>query len=104
MRPQLTIAILLSTLGCSDVGDRKTPYTIKTPEGSVTAFKSTVEPTRQSITALSGNELKRLQSLGSQGPAFVAAYLPDSREPDLQDYDLAFRAWQTRLCLKTDLS
>jgi|GEM_PF-1057361 hypothetical protein len=94
VRHYLTIVVLLIIAGCSDVRDGKTSYTIQTPEGSITAHKSTVEPAPQKITVVSGNELKRLQSLDRRGPAFVATYLPDSREPDLKDYDRAFRAWQ----------
>lgn len=93
MQRFLTFVVLLIA-GCSDVRDGKNSYTIQTPEGSITAHKSTVEPTPQKITVVSGDELKHLQSLAAQGPAFVAAYLPDLREPDLKDYDRAFRAWQ----------
>jgi Domain of unknown function (DUF3806) len=94
VRHYLTSVVLIIIAGCSDVRDDKTSYTIQTPEGSITAHKSTVEPTPQKIAVVSGNKLKRLQSLDGQGPAFVATYLPNSRDPELKDYDLAFRAWE----------
>jgi len=94
MRTYLTIALLLGAVGCNDTRDTRTPVTVKTPEGNVSAYKSTVDPTPQKIAAVSGDELKRLQSLDERGPGFVAAYLPNTPEPSLKDYDLAFRAWQ----------
>ena len=86
---------MVATAGCSDAPVRRSPITIKTPQGNVIAHESIGEPTPQKVVPVGGNELKRLQSLAAQGPRFVAAYLPETKEPELKDYDLAFRAWQT---------
>jgi len=68
---------------------------IETPEGEVVAHESPVEDTPQTISAVLGDELEWLQSLGEFGPQFVAHYVPTVTEPDLQDYDAAFHAWQS---------
>ena len=94
MRLFVPILIVVVAAGCSDTSDPPTAITIQTSEGDVTAHKSVGEPTSQKIVVVSGDALKRLQALSAQGPAFVAAYLPGTPEPDLKDYDRAFRAWQ----------
>jgi len=70
------------------------PYGVETPEGPVVAGKTTAEPAPQRIVAVSGDELRHLESLAADAPGFLAAYLPESPEPDLADYDRAFLAWQ----------
>ena len=87
--------MVVVTAGCSDASNSPPPVTISTPQGNITAQKSIGEPTPQKIAVVRGDALKRLEALSEQGPGFVRAYLPDVREPDLKDHDLAFRAWQT---------
>ncbi|WP_404307569.1 DUF3806 domain-containing protein [Neorhodopirellula lusitana] len=72
------------------------PHEIKidTPDGQVIAHDSTVEPTPQAVTAVAGDDLAWLKSLGSDGSQFVSAYIPAAKDPALKDYDAAFRAWQ----------
>src|SRR6516162_7230883 len=94
MRSCVPVVMLVATVGCNDMRDASKPITVKTPEGTVTAHETTVDPAPQKIAVVSGDKLARLQSLSTQGPGFVAAYLPDARDPSLKDYDRAFRAWQ----------
>jgi hypothetical protein len=94
MRVSRLLALLLAAIGCSDVSNNQSTITIKTPDGNVVANKSTVDPVSQKITAVTGDELKGLQTLTQDAPTFVAAYLPQTPDPDLKDCDLAFRAWQ----------
>lgn len=88
------IPLLLASIGCSHRPTNGTPVNIETPDGTVTAHKTTVEPVPQQISVVRGEDLQRLQSLAQLGPDFVAAYLPGITNPDLKDYDRAFRAWQ----------
>ena len=95
MRVICFLIVLFTALGCSETSEESSTIHIETPEGNVSVSKSTVEPVSQKITIVTGEKLKRLESLSKQGPAFVAAYVADVPEPDLQDYDRAFHAWQT---------
>jgi len=95
MRTLVTITLLLTFCGCNDMSNGPTPVQINTPDGNVVAHKSTVDPTPQQINAVTGDELKHLESLAAQAPSFAAAYLGDKADPDLKDYDEAFRVWQT---------
>lgn len=76
------------------MSDEPKPVRVQTPDGLITAKKTVIDPTPQKIAAVTGDKLKRLQSLGADGPQFVATYLPKVSDPDLKDYDRAFRAWQ----------
>ena len=67
---------------------------IDTPDGQVIAHDTNVASTPQTVTAVVGDDLAWLQSLGGDGPQFVSHYLPTVTEPTLKDYDAAFRAWQ----------
>ncbi|MEM7784199.1 MAG: DUF3806 domain-containing protein [Planctomycetota bacterium] len=67
---------------------------IETPDGEVIAHDTKVEPTPQTINVVAGDNLTWLQSLGGDGPKFVATYLQSVIDPTLKDYDAAFRAWQ----------
>ena len=82
-------------MGCSKTPDDSQPINIETPDGDVMAHQSSADAMPQDIKRVSGRELARLQSLGTRGPGFVAAYLSNTPNPDLKDYDRAFRAWQT---------
>jgi hypothetical protein len=92
----LVLTLILLATGCTETQSVPTPITIQTPDGDFTAQKSIGEPVPQKVDAITGDALKRLEALSAQGPGFVATYLPNTpKEPDLKDYDLAFRAWQT---------
>ena len=100
MRLLSAVALLMMVIGCSDMSDNSAPQeskpiNIETPDGNVVANKTTADPTPQAITIVTGDELAMLHSLGSDGPDFVNTYLPNTNDPDLNDYDNAFRAWQT---------
>ena len=95
MRKIYIVGTLLIAIGCSGTGDDAKSLTIETPDGNVAANKTTIEPFPQKIAAVTDAKLKRLESLGTEGPEFVAAYLGDVPEPSLKDYDRAFHAWQT---------
>jgi hypothetical protein len=90
MKRYVAICVLLISFGCS----RGREVRIDTPEGQVIAHNTQVEATPQTITVIQGDELARLQSLGKDGPDFVAHYFPNTTQPGLKDYDAAFRAWQ----------
>ncbi len=67
---------------------------VDTPEGEIDVDSEVVESAPPTIKAVDGEELMWLRSLGNDGPRFVTYYLPHVTEPDLKDYDAAFRAWQ----------
>ena len=67
---------------------------IETPDGSVEAQKTTIEPFPHTVTIVTGDELSLLESLALEAPAFAGSYVPNVTEFDLADYDRAFRAWQ----------
>lgn len=86
--------LLLFCLGCDRMNDKSREIRINTPEGEVVAHNTQREPTPQTIVVVDGKDLAKLQSLDDGGPAFVAHYVPNVKEPGLKDYDAAFRAWQ----------
>lgn len=90
----LAITVLIFNIGCDPVADEPHEIKIDTPDGEVIAHNTTVEPTPQTITVVSGDDLQWLQSLGADGPKFVSTYLSSVTDPTLRDYDTAFRAWQ----------
>jgi hypothetical protein len=94
MRIIWPLVLLFAANGCTDVEPKSTPIYVPTPEGEVVAHELSVDPTPQKITVVTGNELNELRRLADHGPAFVASYLPEVTNPDLKDYDRAFRAWQ----------
>ena len=67
---------------------------IETPEGTISATQSTVEPTPQKVTIVRGKELILLHKLGANGPEFVGEYFQKKENPELKDYDRAFHNWQ----------
>jgi hypothetical protein len=87
--------LLLVAAGCSGRGDSTKSITVKTHDGDVAASTTEVDSVPQGIEVLTGDMLSRTQSLGMRGAEFVAAYLPGTTNPDLKDYDRAFRVWQT---------
>jgi hypothetical protein len=95
MRSFWLTTILFAIIGCSDMPDGPTPVNIETPEGNVTAHKTTVDAVPQKVTAATGDELEQLKSFDATGSDFLAAYLPGTSDPALKVYDRAFRAWQT---------
>ena len=66
---------------------------IDTPAGTIQVTTSTLPNTPQQITKIEGKELTHLISLSILGPKFVANYIPDSPNPDLEEYDIAFELW-----------
>ncbi len=90
-----SVTVVLLFAGCGHVTEDPQKITINTPDGQVTAHRAMVQPTPQTITVVVGDELAWLQSLGKDGPRFVAHYVPGAVEPTLKDYDHAFRAWQS---------
>ena len=94
MRAFWPVLLVALALGCADNTHEEKPIVIETPDGAFQAQKRTVDAVPQKITVVTGDKLKRLQSLTSQGSDFVAAYLPNIPNPDLKDYDHAFHAWQ----------
>ena len=74
--------------------DEPREITVNTPEGEVIATEGNEEAKPQTVTVVVGEELAWLQTLGRDGPDFVAAYVPDVATPELQDYDTAFASWQ----------
>ena len=90
----LVITVLFFTIGCYRMTEEPREIQIDTPDGKVVAHDTMVEPTPQTITVVDGDDLSRLQSLGTDGPQFVLHYVPNATKPGLKDYDAAFRAWQ----------
>lgn len=94
MTRYFAITVLLFTIGSNPVADKPRQIKIDTPDGEVIAHDTHIEPTPQSVTVVAGDELTWLLSLGSDGPQFIARYLPKVKQATLKDYDSAFRAWQ----------
>lgn len=90
----LALTVLTITVGCNPVADEPHEIKIDTTDGEVIAHDTNVEPTPQTVTAVAGDDLVWLQSLGNDGPQFVSHYLPTVTTPTFKDYDAAFRAWQ----------
>ncbi len=74
--------------------DQPREVIVNTPEGEVFATETKEDATPQTITVVAGDDLAWLQTLGRDGPDFVASYVPDAITPELQDYDTAFALWQ----------
>lgn len=94
MRIICPLVLLFAANGCGDTKPKSTRVDVPTPEGNVVANEFNVNPTPQEIAVITGNKLEELRALSGRGPAFVATYLPEVTNPDLKDYDRAFRAWQ----------
>ena len=94
MRAFLLITPLIVAAGCNDISSQPKPIQVNTPDGTIVADESTVDPMPQMIQVITGSELARLQKLGSDAPDFLAKYLPNTPTANLKDYDSAFRAWQ----------
>lgn len=69
--------------------------TINTPQGPITTTTTTVEPAPQEIRLASAKDIKAFDAYAAQGAHFVATYLPKVKKPSLEDFDEAFRLWQT---------
>jgi hypothetical protein len=94
MRTLLLLLLLFVAHGCSKKNDETRVLTIKTPNGRVTAKEEVTAPEPQEVVVVEAESLQLLQSLMLEGPRFVSHFLPDVTEPGLEEYDLAFRAWQ----------
>ena len=90
----LFIVIVLSAGGCNSENRSTEETVIDTPKGQVLVEEFTIEATPQTIVVLEGDKLAALQKLEAAGADFVAHYLPEVEQPNLKDYDAAFRAWQ----------
>ncbi len=87
--------ILLLVSGCGEMRETGKQTTIDTPGGEIVMTESPVDSSPQTISPVSSDELQRLRLLAAKGPDFVRTYIPEVPEPQLVDYDRAFRAWQT---------
>jgi 2-succinyl-5-enolpyruvyl-6-hydroxy-3-cyclohexene-1-carboxylate synthase len=89
-------ALLAVLVGSPSVGATNKPESkmIQTPEGSITATTTTVEPVPQTIVMASPKQVAEINALASKARGFVSKYLPDVLSPSLQDFDEAFRLWQ----------
>ncbi|MEM7504218.1 MAG: DUF3806 domain-containing protein, partial [Pseudomonadota bacterium] len=67
---------------------------IETPEGSVSATRTTVDHVPQEIQPVSDEVLEMFRDLSELGPEFAKSYVPGSSESGLKLYDQAFSAWQ----------
>lgn len=70
--------------------------TIKTPTGTVTAHSTTIPPSPQIVTLVTGSELRRLRSLTvtDESGKFLSKYSKPRTDATLQSYDFAFGRWQ----------
>ena len=68
---------------------------VSTPDGSFQAQKSNVEQTQQTISAIDSGVLAAIDQNASLGPMFVREFLALDGDPSLQDFDEAFRLWQS---------
>ena len=91
---RLILILFLTLTGCQNMSEDSNEIQIETPEGTVHATESAGGTSEQQITLVTGDDLLRLQALGSDGPAFVQHYLPDVDKLTLEDYDNAFELWQ----------
>jgi len=68
---------------------------VKLPDGSTVENKvSTIDPAPKKIRLLTSEELQNIAAASKQSKLFVNYYLAGVDNPDLKDYDNAFRAWQ----------
>lgn len=96
MKPLGPLALLLIAIGgCSDSNSGPNSITIETPEGAITANETQVENYPQQIKKLTADEVAPLMAHAVRANEFLAAYAPAQSEPDLKDFDVAFRNWQT---------
>jgi hypothetical protein len=90
-----TIIFVFAICGCSDSNPGPKSITIQTPDGAVTADQTQVENYPQQIKKLTADEVAPLLAHAARANEFLAAYAPTQSEPDLKDFDVAFRNWQT---------
>lgn len=67
---------------------------VETPEGSVSATRTTVDPVPQEIQPVSDEVREMFRGFSELGPEFTKYYVPESLESGLKLYDQAFSAWQ----------
>ncbi len=67
---------------------------IETPDGSISATRTTAEPVPQEIQPISDDVRETFRRFAELGPEYAKHYVPDSPESGLKLYDEAFRAWQ----------
>jgi hypothetical protein len=92
MKGTLLICILI----VSGIVMAESTKIVNLPDGSTVENKvSTIDPAPQEIRLLTYEEQKNIASTSRQSKFFVNYYLADVNNPDLKDYDNAFRAWQT---------
>lgn len=67
---------------------------IETPEGVVSATRTTVDQVPQQIQPVSDEVREVFRGFSELGPEFAEHYVPESMEAGLRLYDQAFSAWQ----------
>jgi len=90
----LLLAMVLGFFSGTAISKSTETETIETPDGPVTITQKTVVNTPQKITAATQKEIVAINSHASKAKEFVAAYVPDVRNPALKDFDEAFHRWQ----------
>jgi hypothetical protein len=87
---------LICILSLSGIVMAESTKIVHLPDGNTVENKvSTIDPIPQKIRLLTSEEIQNIASASRQSQLFVNYYLPDINNPDLKDYDNAFRAWQT---------
>ena len=69
-------------------------YEVETPEGVASATKTTVDEFPQEVIDIQMSVLEAIEANVSLGPAFVQEFVEGASDPNLKDYDEAFKRWQ----------
>ena len=91
MNKRILVLLTLVGAGWSMAQER---YEVETPEGVVEAKKTTVDEIPQEISDIEDSVLEAIEANVSLGPVFVREFVPGVSDPNLKDYDEAFRRWQ----------
>jgi len=87
------ILVLLTIVGTGWSMAQET-YEVETPEGAVEAKKTTVDEFPQEVSEIEGSVLEAIEANALLGPVFVREFVAGNSDPNLKDYDEAFRQWQ----------
>ena len=87
-------SIPMSMLLLSSVCMAQDTYSVETPDGEFEVTETTVEQFPQEVTEVEDATRVAIDANASLGPAFVDEFVGGVSEPDLKDYDEAFRRWQ----------
>lgn len=69
-------------------------YEVETPEGVVNAARTTVDEFPQTVADIEESVLEAIDANVLLGPAFVREFVEGVSDPNLKDYDEAFKRWQ----------